>query len=49
MAAKRERKDRKTKRVKKGKKEPYPTNNFLTKLRTCLLDYLSPNFEKSYF
>lgn len=39
----------KTKKVKKGKREQYPTKNFLPSFRSSFLNYLAKYFEKSHF
>lgn len=39
----------KTKKVKKGKREQYPTKNFLPSFRSSFLNYLAKHFEKSRF
>lgn len=39
----------KTKKQKKGKREQYPTKNFLPSFRTSFLNYLVKHFERSHF
>jgi hypothetical protein len=39
----------KTKKLKKGKREQYPTKNFLPSFRSSFLNYLAKHFERSHF
>jgi hypothetical protein len=39
----------KSKKVKKGKREQYPTKNFLPSFRSSFLNYLGKHFEQDQF